>query len=128
MPTYNGWTVVTIPALPVPKTIEPVYNSTVAATTNPFNAKQQIHDWQANYAEMKVTMPPMNATDGMTWAQFLISCNGPASVFTLPTAVVALLPTGIVPGGYWRLKTNTVRWSVNEGLIYQLEFELREAI
>lgn len=117
-----------MPTSPAPKSIDPVYSRTVGTSTNPFTKKQQIQDWQSNYSELKLSMPPMAPEDGATWADFLVSCNGIANVFMLPTAVANLLPAGMTPGGYWHMKYNTARWAITEGQTYELEFEIREAL
>lgn len=128
MATYNGWTIVSMPTSPAPKSVEPVYNYIAGVATNPFTGQQQIQDWQASYSEMTITMPPMVASDGLNWEAFLLSCKGVTCVFQLPTSVTSLLPSGVAPAGYWRLKANPVKWSVNEGVIHGMEFQVREAI
>lgn len=128
MSTYNGWPVTSLPTTPAPKSVEPVYDYIAGASTNPFTGQQQVYDWNASYTGMTVTMPPMDSSDGMTWATALVACKGPISVFVLPEAWGTLLPTGLVPGTYWRLKANSVKWSINDGMVYGVEFVIREAI
>jgi hypothetical protein len=54
--------------------------------------------------------------------------QGPACVFQLPTFLAAFVPSGAVPGTYWRLKENTAKWSINPGFIVGMQFDIREAI
>jgi hypothetical protein len=117
-----------MPTDPAPKSIEPAYNSAVGSVSNPFNKKQQIQDWQSSFTEIIVTIPPMTPDTALFWKAFLVACNGIANVFALPPAVSALLPPSIGPSGYWRMKSNMSGWSVNDGLIHGLEFELREVL
>jgi hypothetical protein len=128
MPTYNGWNVVTAPASPAPKSVKPSLEYIAGAAQNPFTGQQQIQDWGASYSEMTITMPPMEPADGLAWEAFLISCKGIVNVFQLPTSISSLLPAGIAPGGYWRLKANSWEWSINDGIIHGLVIEIREAI
>jgi hypothetical protein len=95
MSTYSGWNVVSMPTDPAPKSIEPAYNSAVGTATNPFTRMQQIQDWQSNFTEIKVTIPPMTPDTALFWKAFLVACNGIANVFALPLAVSALLPPSI---------------------------------
>ena len=132
MSTYNGRTIVTMPATPAPKSVEFSDGWVVGAATNPFTQQQQIQDWNANWMEATVTLPPMSESDAQAWVTFLRSCRGSACVFALPTAgspsFASLVPSGAVPGGYWCLKANQNKWSVNDGVIYGFSFPIREAI
>jgi hypothetical protein len=130
MSTFNGWTVVTMPTTgPSPKSIEMTYQSIVGVSSNPFSGQQQIQDWQAHWLEMNVTMPPMAASDAANWYNFLISLDGMANVFQITDSTwLSLIPAAASVNGYWRLKTNPVKFSINDGIIYGFQFELREAI
>lgn len=128
MSTYNGWTIVSMPTTPSAKTVEFSQQDVVAASLNPFTGQQQIQDWNASWLEASITMPSMELATAQPWIAFLRACKGQACVFQLPTLLASLVPSGAVPGLYWRLKTNNVRWSVNLGFIVGMEFEIREAI
>lgn len=129
MSTYNGWTIVSMPSSPAPKTVEFSTNSSVALSTSPFTAQQQIQNWGASWMEATVTLPPMTQTDAANWTAFFLACNGPACVFLLSNSTFAgLVPSGAVPGTYWRIKGNTIKWSVTEGVLFNCQFEIREAI
>jgi len=129
MSTYNGRTIVTMPSSPAPKSIEFADNFLVAASTNPFSGQQQIQDWQSEYLEARVTLPPMAEADALAWVAFLRACRGQACVFQISnTAFAARIPSGAVPGTYWCLKTNQNKWSITDGIIYGFQFEMREAI
>lgn len=118
-----------MPSSPAPKSVEFSANSIVAISNNPFTGQQQIQDWQASFLECQVTMPPMLATDAAAWVTFLLACKGPACVFQIANSTFAsLVPAGTVPGTYWRLKSTVNKWSVNEAILYGLQFEMREAI
>lgn len=128
MSTYNGWTVVTMPTLPSFKSVEFTQNQIVGTVVSPFTGQEQILDWQASYAEASLDLPPLTQSQADEWLAFLISCRGPLCVFQLSPALAALVPTGIAPAGYWRLKDNANKWSVTPIPIYGLHFNIREAL
>lgn len=128
MSTYNGWTIITMPTSPPAKSIEWSANDIVAVSTNPFTGQQQVQDWNARYMEASLTMPPMSATDAANWVAFFLAAKGQVCVFQLPAGAFALLPSGTVPGTYWRMKANVRKWSVSEGMIHGFQFDIREAI
>jgi hypothetical protein len=132
MPTYNGRTIVTMPDTPAPKSVEFADGWGVGSSLNPFTQQQQIQDWNANWMELQVTLPPMSQTDAQAWVTFLRSCRGIACVFQLPTtgtpSFASLVPSGAVPAGYWCLKNNQNKWSITDGLIHGFQFVIREAL
>ena len=129
MSTYNGWTIVTMPSSPAPKSVEFTKNNIVGAAVSPFTGQQQIQDWQSGWMEASVTLPPMSATDAADWVTFLLACKGTACVFMLAnTTFAGLVPSGQVAGAYWRLKNNASKWSITDGIRYGFQFEIREAI
>ena len=128
MATYNGWTIVTMPTIPSVRSIEFTQNQIVAASLSPFTGQQQIQDWQNAWAEASLELPPMQASTASPWIAFLIACKGPVCVFQLPSSLAALIPSGMAPGGYWRLKNTANKWSVQPLPLYGLHFEIREAI
>lgn len=128
MSTYNGWTIVTMPTAPSVRLIEFTVNQIVATSVSPFTGQQQIQDWQSGWMEASLQLPPLTATQSTTWLAFLVACRGTACVFQLPSFLTTLFPSGLAPGGYWRLKSNANKWSVTLPLIYGLQFDIREAI
>jgi hypothetical protein len=128
MPTYNGWTIVTMPSTPSAKNVEFSDQSVVTASQSPFTGQQQIYDWQASWLEASITMPTMLLAVAQPWIDFLRSCKGQACVFQLPTFLATYVPTGAVPALYWRLKNNSAKWSVSPGNIVGMQFDIREAI
>lgn len=128
MPTYNGWNVVTMPTSPSARSIDFTTNQIVALSASPFTGQQQVQDWQAGWMEAQISLPPLTATQAAAWVSFLVACRGQASVFQLPTFLAAFVPAGAVPGGYWRLKTNSNKFSIGEAILYGFSFEIREAI
>ncbi len=126
--TYNGWTVVTAPSSPAPQSIEFTTTDIVGVNTSPFTGEQQIQDWQAHWLEASVTMPPMSSAQAQAWVNFFIALKGQACVFQFGDPVTPMLiPAAASATGYWRLKTNSRKRSVNEGMIYGFQFEIREA-
>lgn len=131
MPTYLGWTVITMPTDPWPASMEFATNSLVAANTNPFTGQQQIQDWNAAYMEASVSLPPLTQTQAASWVAFLKACKGVTNVFQFPAGLAAAFPESLTSDGtaqrYWRLKTNQARWSLRQAAIYGITFEIREA-
>jgi hypothetical protein len=128
MSTYNGWTIITMPTAPSVRSIEFTQNQITGAVVSPFTGQQQLLDWQAAYAEASLELPPLTQSESGTWLAFLIACRGPMSVFQLPSILAALVPSGMAPNGYWRLKNNANKWSITLPYIYGLHFDIREAL
>jgi hypothetical protein len=133
--TISGqtWTTQTMPTDPIaPASFEFQHNAIVASSTNPFNAKQQMFNWNAAYKECSVSYASMTISQGQTWAVFLESLNGQLDVFRFSDALIAVYVNELTTDGstprYWRLKTNQVKWSVKEGSVYGVSFELREVV
>jgi hypothetical protein len=132
MPTYLGWTVVTMPSTPWPKSLELRDKYIAAASTNPFTGQQQVHDWAARWKELSASYPSMTQSQAANWVTFLESCNGIMNVFQFPSAVCAAFPESLTSDGttprYWRLKSNESGWGIKVGSIYSFTFECREAL
>jgi hypothetical protein len=128
MSTYNGWTIVTMPSSPSVKLIEFSLNQVISASVSPFTGQQQVQDWQARFLEASLQLPPLTQAQASAWMAFLVACRGIACVFQLQPFLVSLFPSGLAPGGYWRLKSNQNKWSVTPAIIYGMQFEIREAI
>lgn len=123
-----SWPVVVMPSEPAPKSIEPTIKNIAGASMNPFTGQQQIYDWQSSYMVLKISMPPMDPTTGAVWIAFLESCKGIVSVFQIAnTTFAAQIPAGAWNNGYWRMNSNDQTWSVNEGLVVGMSFEIRTA-
>jgi hypothetical protein len=117
-----------MPTFPSVRSIEFTQNQIVGVTMSPFTGQQQVLDWQAAWAEASVELPPMESSTAQSWLAFLIACKGPVCVFQLPSVLAGLLPSGMAPNGYWRLKDNASKFSVTLPLIYGLHFNIREAL
>jgi hypothetical protein len=128
MSTYNGWTIVTMPSTPSARNVEFAQQNVVGSVVSPFTGQEQIQDWNASWMEASLTMPQMLLATGQPWIDFLVACRGRACVFQLPSFLAAFVPSGAVPGTYWRLKENTAKWSINLAFIVGMEFDIREAI
>ena len=72
----------------------------------------------------------MDYTSAQTWISFLIAASGTQCVFQLPTTFSGpgLVPISLTPSGYFRLKSNTVKWTISPGLLYDFSFDLRSAL
>ena len=81
MSTLDGWTLVTPPSVPPPRTMEITANDTVATSLSPFTAQQQIYDWQAGWMEATISLPPMKRALAEPWIAFLMALHGQANVF-----------------------------------------------
>jgi hypothetical protein len=135
MPTYNGWTIVTMPSSPAPKDLRFTVIDTVAVSISPFTGQQQVQNWQSQGLEGSVSLPPMSDADAQAWLTFLYALAGVANVFQFPAAIAAKYPGSITtnsrtspPGPrYWRLKQNSRGWSIVEASHYGIQFDFREA-
>ena len=78
--TFNGATIVAMPATPAPKSISWTSQDVVAVSASPFTGQQQIQDWQAGWLEASVQMPPMPHLQAQAWIAFLMQARGQASV------------------------------------------------
>jgi hypothetical protein len=84
MPTFNGWEIVSLPTSPAaPSSVEFTAMDTVAVSTNPFTAQQQVQDWQASWLEGSVTYPPLTHVQAQSWIAFLMSLRGQAKIFQM---------------------------------------------
>jgi hypothetical protein len=129
MATYLGRTIITMPSAPAPKSVEFSQQNKVAAPESPFTGQQQVQDWMSDWLEASVQLPAMTQAQAADWVTFLRACKGQACVFQLSNEKFAsLVPAGAVPAGYWCMKTNAQKWSITEGIIFGLQFEIREAI
>ena len=79
--TFNGASIVQMPASPVPQSVELGAQDTVAISTSPFTGQQQVQDWQASWLTGTITMPPLTNTQAQTWIAFLLQLRGQANVF-----------------------------------------------
>lgn len=125
---YLGWTVVSVPAYPpAPASIDLSVVEIVSGNVSPFTGQMQVYDWNASYMEASVVMPPLRNADGQNWVAFLRSLKGIASVFQFTAAFMAAYPND-VGTRYWRLKSNTAKWSIDDNRHYRIQFDIREAI
>lgn len=84
MATFNGWTIVDLPAFPpCPKTIEYLGQNIVADATSPFTGQQQIQNWQAAWWEWSVSWQPMTEAQMCAWKAALLSLQGVSGIFQL---------------------------------------------
>jgi hypothetical protein len=129
MPTYNGWTIVTLPSLPpAPQVLGVDVISIVSVNTSPFTGQQQIYNWQSQYLQFHVDMPPMNFATAQNWVTFLKSLYGQACVFEFSSTLTAAYPLDFPSGAYWRLVSNSVKYTINQNHLYSVSFDVRQAI
>src|SRR5579859_3962193 len=135
MPTYQGWNVITMPSTPAPKDLQFGPVDIVALSVSPFTGQQQVQNWNSQYVEGSISLPPMSDSDAQSWLTFLYNLQGMANVFQFPAAIAAKYPASFTtdsrsspPGArYWRLKSNQRKWSISEASIYGIQFDFREA-
>lgn len=129
MPSYNGWPIVTLPSSPpAPQSVDITIVSITSVNTSPFTGQQQVYDWQSQYLEFRVNMAPMNFATFQNWIAFLKDLDGQANVFEFSSALTAAYPNDFPSGAYWRLISNTVRYTINQNHLYSLTFDIRQAI
>jgi len=128
MSTYLGFTVVEMPAAPSFKNVEFTQHQIVGSVVSPFTGQEQFLDWNSAYAEASLDLPPLTQDQAAAWLTFLVACKGPLCVFQLPPLVAALVPAGVAPGGYWRLKNNANKWSIQPLPLYGMHLDIAEAL
>ncbi len=127
MPTYLGWNVITIPTNPpAPASIEFIIDDAVAINISLFTGQQQTQNWGPLPEEAIVAYPPLTQTQSEAWITFLRALNGMANVFQFGSAFATQYASSI-GSRYWRLKTNTRKWSISEMRVFGVQFEIREA-
>lgn len=139
MPTYSGWNVIAIPAAPAaPAAFEVELVSSVAMNRNPFTGSQQTQGWigsggqVAKWKELSVTMPALTYAQAQAWTAFLDQLEGVANVFQFGSAVCAAYPGELMGGSpaaalYWRLRSNSRKYSIPEDRCYRIQFEVMQA-
>jgi hypothetical protein len=111
--TFNGMTVISTPASPVPSSLDFTLTDYNAASSNPFTGSQQIYDWQNSLVSMSVQLPPMTASaGGDDWAAFLMQAKGMSNAFLLGDAS-RKTPKGTVAGTPLVNGANQVGYNLN---------------
>lgn len=127
--SYLGWTVITIPGTPnAPQSIEITIIRAAALSRSPFTNQQQVQDWGAGWIEVKVSMPPMQYDVAQEWNSFFQALNGPVNVFEFTSAFMAGYPNDIPSGTYFRLKSGSVKYSIEQNQLYGFSFEAVKAM
>lgn len=84
MSTFNGWTIVPLPAYPpCPKSIEWQLDEVVGAAPSPFSRQQQAYDWQQSQLKASVSYPFMPNAIARPWRVALMLLRGKLNVFQL---------------------------------------------
>lgn len=133
----GGGSLIAMPTSPMPSGLELGKSSLAAANTNPFTGTQQTQDWRANFRVGSCQLPPMESTDGKNWQYFMDQLEGIVNVFQFPAALCsdarycwALTSDSTITGTpkYFRMMRNDYKVRIEEGGIFRLTFEFREAI
>lgn len=126
MPTYNGWTVITIPSYPpAPASFEFTTDDAAAFNISPFTGQQQLQYWGVMPKLLTVTFPPVYGPNISNWTTFLTSLNGVANVFQFSSAFGSAYPE--IGTRYWRLKQGKRKWGVTPQRVYMITLDLIEA-
>jgi hypothetical protein len=82
MSTFNGWTIVPLPAYPpCPKSIEWQLDEVVGAARSPFSQQLQTMDWGQSVLRASLSYPFMPPTIVKPWKPFLMLLRGKLNVF-----------------------------------------------
>jgi hypothetical protein len=96
---------------------------------SPFSDETLTQVWSSvPILEVAATLPPLDYTDAQTWINFLIQASGTQCVFTLPATFSSTVPISETPSGYFRMKSNTIKWTISPGPLYNFSFEMRAAL
>ena len=83
MSTFNGRTIITLPAFPAaPKSIEWNLMDVVGESASPFSLQSQFQDWQQARLSASVSYQPMTDFQARAWIAFFMACRGKLSVFS----------------------------------------------
>jgi hypothetical protein len=84
MPTFDGWTIVPLPAFPAcPKSIEWEMNDVVGSARSPFSLQQQIYQWNQSILRASVSYQTMTASAAKPWLVFFALLQGISGVFSI---------------------------------------------
>lgn len=81
MSTFNGWTIITLPASPPPANIEWELGDTVGAARSPFSQQQQIQNWPASLMRASLSYQKMLNSEALPLITFLRQTQGIANIF-----------------------------------------------
>lgn len=83
MSTFNGWTIISLPTTPPPRSLEWGLMDVVGVNASPFSLQKQFQDWGQSRLSASVSYQPMTAAQAAQWEVFLMACRGPLSVFQI---------------------------------------------
>jgi hypothetical protein len=81
MSTFNGWTIISLPSTPAPKSIEWDLSDVVGAARSPFNNKQQIFYWGQGLMRASLSYPKMTNAQALPLITFLRDVQGITKIF-----------------------------------------------
>lgn len=86
-----------MPTTPGIKKFRMTARDVVAAPESPFTGGELVYDWQADWWEAEITLPPMQRAAAEEWVTFLLSLYGKKGTFLLgdPDATT---PRGVATG------------------------------
>lgn len=113
--TFNGWTIIPMPASPVPMQIDLDITDAVAMVQSPFSLATQMQVWPgAESMVWNVSMPPMKTSTALAWTAWMKSLQGILNVFQMgdsnhKTPMGSVSGTPLVDGtsGSYNLPTTT---------------------
>ena len=126
--------IILIPAYPpAPEAIEFTLVSASGMVRSPFSGSQQVLDWGSEWLEANVQLPPMLLADANNWLAFLQALHGPVNTFQFSSAFVAAYPLFLKGGSplaslYWRLKSNSAKYSLNHQRVFGFQFEILQVL
>lgn len=81
--TFNGLNVIALPALPGFSQVELSMHDKVSAAPSVFSQAAQTLDWQIDWWDGKMSLPPMHRKDAQAWIAFQADCVGMAGCFMI---------------------------------------------
>ncbi len=112
-----------MPRYPAVQLAEFTLDSLTQSMTAPFGGQSNASYLGKTTTSIRLTTPPLTATQATAWVSWIAACKGQAAIFTLPTYLSVLVPVG-VNTTYWRLKSGINKWRIEEAKIYGLTFEV----
>jgi hypothetical protein len=128
-PVFNGRLIVPFPSVKAPMACEITITPMVASITSQYSGQLTVTAWPSKgFITLDLTYPPLTQPDALSFVEFFASCDGQSAVFTLPSPIANIIPTGTGITGYYQLSQNVNKYSINIGMIYGTNFSIREVL
>ncbi len=125
--------VIVIPSSPpAPQSMEFAQVDACSMVRSPFTGQAQVFHWGGvsggTWLEVSVSLPPLTVAQAQQWVAFFRALRGQANTFQFSAAFVAAYPWLLDSSWFWRLKSNTRKWSLTNQRVFGVQFEAIQVI